>query len=142
MSVAVNNTIITIVETKARKCGVCHEPGHDKRTCPVASKEVVTTVSAPKIDKEAILANHYRFLSRKETGPGRLIDPDKYWSNLGPDSGTYPFERDHKGALHMPQVLNAGYTYNKEVMKISEYKWDSEKKLFYRIGECPGCSPI
>jgi len=139
MSVTINNTSVTIVESKARKCGVCHEIGHDKRNCPSAPKEVIATV--PKIDKEAILANHYRFLSRKQSGPARLIDPEKYWQDLGPDSGTYPFERDFKGAVHMPLILNAGSGYT-EVMKLPEYKWNSDKKLFYRIGECPGCGAI
>lgn len=129
MSITINNTIIQTVDGKARVCSVCRTAGHDKRNCP----------STPKIDKAAIQENHLKYLSRKESGPARLTDPGAYWASLGPDSGTYPFERDVKGCLHMPAILKGSYSDYKVLEAMPEYKFDPVKKVYNRIGPCPGC---
>ena len=129
MSVTINNTIIQSVDAKARMCSVCRVVGHDKRTCP----------SVPKIDRAAIQENHLRYLSRKESGPARLTNPEAYWASLGTDSGTYPFERDAKGHIHMPAILKGSYSDYKVLEAMPEYKFDPEKKIYNRIVPCPGC---
>ena len=133
MSNVTVNTNITVNDSKARKCGTCGITGHDKRNCPTSPKVV-----APKIDT----ANHLRFLSRKETGPARLTNPDAFWASLGPDSGTYPFERDMKGCMHLPAIAkgSSDIAHRGVLEKMPEYKWNPENKLYYREGPCPGCS--
>jgi hypothetical protein len=131
MSSVTVNTNISVSDGKARKCGGCGVAGHDKRNCPTGTK----VAAAPKIDT----ANHLRFLSRKETGPARLTDPDAYWASLGPESGTYPFERDMKGCLHLPAILKGSYTHSKEIQAMPEYTWNAERKVYLRVGPCPGC---
>ena len=125
MSVSINIT----TESKTRVCSVCHTAGHDKRTC----------ASVSKVDKAAILENHLKHLSRKESGPARLTDPAAYWASLGPDSGTYPFERDAKGHLHLPAVLKGSYSDYKVLEAMPEYKFNPDKKVYNRVGPCPGC---
>jgi hypothetical protein len=139
MSVTISNSNITIVEGKVRTCGVCHTPGHDKRTCPSFPK-ASNTAAAPAVDKAAVQANHCRHMSHVESGPARLTDPAKRWAELGPDAGTYPFERDAKGCLHMPAILLGSYTHAKAIQALPEYTFDSEEKLYHRIGPCPGCA--
>jgi len=137
MSIVINAANVTVIE-KVRKCGACGNTGHDKRNCP--------TVSVPKKDtakedaeKEA---NHLRFMSRVERGPCRLTNPTSYWAKLGPDSGTNPFLRDFKGALHLPKIAcdGGGHTDHKELMQMPEYTWDAGQRLFIRNGKCPGCA--
>jgi hypothetical protein len=120
--------------TTGRKCGHCHNVGHDRRNCPTAPKTAEPAKS--KVDIE----NHLRFLFKKESGPCRLIDPVKFWNDLGPDAGTYPFERDHKGAVHMPKILvTFGSARDRaEIEKLPEYKFDAESKRYVRICGCPG----
>lgn len=134
MSASVSVTT-SITVASGRKCGHCHNVGHDRRNCPTVPK--ISEAAKPKVDME----NHLRFLSKKESGPCRLIDPVKFWTDLGPDAGTYPFERDHKGAIHMPQVLvTFGSARDRvEIEKLPEYKFDSEKKHYIRACPCPGC---
>jgi len=135
MSASVSITT-SVTVSSGRKCGHCHNNGHDRRNCPTLPKAIEP--AKPKVDIE----NHLRFLSKKESsGPCRLIDPTKFWADLGPDAGSYPFERDHKGAVHMPKILVAfgGVRERAEIEKLPEYKWDSEIKHFVRTCECPGC---
>jgi hypothetical protein len=153
MSSNQNTTNVTVVVggAKARKCGVCGEEGHDKRTCrsaeAVAARAAVASTSVPAsvvpvVDTAAIQANHLRFISREQSGPCRLIDPAGFWAALGPDSGTYPFQRDMKGCMHLPAIaMGSGSIQHRGVLeKMPEYRWDADKKLYYRVGGCPGCN--
>lgn len=119
-----------------RKCGQCGENGHDRRACP--SKPVTTTAASIPVSPSAA---HLSAMSRAESGPARLIDPATYWAKLGADSGTYPFQRDVHGALHLPLICmsGGGHAGHSAMMKMPEYAWDSDTKLFRRIGPCPGC---
>jgi hypothetical protein len=141
MSVTINATNVTVVD-KVRKCGGCGSPGHDKRNCPTnpstTPKLVKKDTAKEDAEKEA---NHLRFMSREFKGAVRPTDPKRYWDELGADSGTYPFQRDFKGAMHLPKIATSdgGYTSHTELMKLPEYSWDSTRKLFMRKGECPGC---
>jgi hypothetical protein len=136
MNVTINANKVTVID-KVRKCGACGDKTHDRRNCPTVPK---VTKDSVKDDTEK-LANHLRFLTREEHGSCRLTDPASFWAKLGPDSGTYPFLRDFKGAIHMPGTAKSGggHKTHDELMKMPEYTWDAERRLFIRNGPCPGC---
>lgn len=114
-----------------RKCGQCGEPGHDRRGCP--SKPAAP--AAPS-------ASHLSAMSRVITGPARPNDPAAFWAALGADSGSYPFQRDAHGALHLPLVCmgNGGSAAARAALALMpEYAWDAVAKVYRRTCPCPGC---
>ena len=117
-----------------RKCGVCGVEGHDRRACP--SKPAAAPVPPP------LPREHVGALSRVITGPARPLDPAAYWAGLGDDAGSYPFQRDARGALHLPRVCvgNGGSAAARAALALMpEYTWDPAAKVYVRNCPCPGC---
>jgi len=158
-SISVTNTVGSTIGVSTRKCGHCGIVGHDRRNCPSggtaaerkcgqcgehghdrrACSSKPSAAAPPAVVSPS--AAHLSAMSRVESGPARLIDPAAYWAELGADSGTYPFQRDARGALHLPLTCmsGGGHAGHSAMMKMSEYAWDSDTKLFRRIVPCPGC---
>ncbi len=132
-----SSSTVVIVVASGRKCGACGECGHDRRNCPTKP----AAGGAGKSEKVINMADHYASMSHTFTGPVRPTDPTTYWSNLGSDAGTYPFQRDAKGCLHLPLtcVTGGNRSDHAELLKMKEYTWDAAAKVFRRTCACPGC---
>ncbi len=135
-AVASASVVVVITAPSVRKCGHCKGTGHDRRNCPSLPKSVVAA-APPPLSRE-----HIGAMSRVITGPARPTDPAAYWAKLGDDAGSWPFQRDARGALHLPQVCvgNGGHlAAHKALLSMSEYTWDATTFTFTRNCPCPGC---
>lgn len=102
-------------QKKKRKCGICGEPGHDKRSCPQAKSDAgaAQTVKKAKVSGGTARARSPE-PSEEDKRKARDDWKDKGLSDGVPNSLVCPFTQS---IFQKPVFANDGHTYEEEAMK-------------------------